>query len=68
MGDAAEKLAAHILQIGTEAERIRSSSAECLWICRHEKPPLLPDADAPTGEQNSTRRQDGKPVARQRSS
>lgn len=64
MGDAAEKLAAHILQTGAEAERIRQNSAEFLSICRNVKPPLLPDPEPPKGEQNPLRRQDGKPIKR----
>jgi hypothetical protein len=64
MGDAAEKLAAHMLQTGAQAERIRLSSGEFLWICRREKPPLLPDAEPPKGEQNPLRRLNGQPIAR----
>ena len=57
-------LNARIAEIGAEAARIQSSSAECLWICRHEKPALLPDPETPTSETNPLRRHDGEPIKR----
>jgi hypothetical protein len=60
----ADSLKARIAEIGAETARIQTSSGEYLWVCRREKPPLLPDSEPPKGEQNPLRRQDGKPIAR----
>lgn len=64
MANASDAFNARIAQIGAEAARIQASSAEYLWVCRHENPPLLPDPEPPKGEQNPLRRHDGKPIAR----
>ena len=61
---AVDNLNARIAEIGAEAARIQSSSAECLWICRHEKPPLLPDPEQTTIETNPLRRENGEPIKR----
>ena len=61
---AVDNLNTRIAEIGAEAARIQASSGECLWICRHEKPPLLPDPEAPKTEPNPLRRQNGEPMKR----
>ena len=65
MGNAPDQLNARIAEIGAEAARIQTSSAECLWVCRHEKPPLLPDPETPKTETNPLRRENGQPIRRQ---
>jgi hypothetical protein len=45
---AVDNLNTRIAEIGAEAARIQASSGECLWICRHEKPPPLPDPEQTT--------------------
>ena len=62
---AVDNLNARIAEIGAEAARIQASSGECLWICRHEKPPLLPDPETPKSETNPLRRHNGEPIKRQ---
>jgi hypothetical protein len=62
--NAAEKLNAHIVQIGAEAARLQEQSAEYLWVCRHEKPPLLPDPEPDKTETNPLRRQNGQAIKR----
>jgi hypothetical protein len=59
MGNASEKLNAHIAQIGAEAARLQAQSGEYLWVCRHEKPPLLPDPEPEKTETNPLRRTEG---------
>jgi hypothetical protein len=61
---AVDNLNARIAEIGAEAARIQANSGECLWICRHEKPPLLPDSETPKSETNPLRRQNGEPIKR----
>jgi hypothetical protein len=53
---AVDNLNARIAEIGAETARIQANSAECLWICWREKPPLLPDPELPTIETNPLRR------------
>ena len=61
---AVDNLNTRIAEIGAEAARIQASSGECLWICRHEKPPLLPDPEKTTIETNPLRRENGEPIKR----
>ena len=61
---AVDNLNTRIAEIGAEAARIQANSAECLWVCRHEKPPLLPDPETPEAETNPLRRQNGEPTRR----
>ena len=53
---AVDNLNTRIAEIGAEAARIQANSGECLWICRHEKPPLLPDPEQAAIETNPLRR------------
>jgi hypothetical protein len=62
--NAVDNLNTRIAEIGAETARIQANSAECLWVCRHEKPPLLPDLEPPKTEPNSLRRQNGEPMKR----
>jgi hypothetical protein len=59
MGNASENLNARIAEIGAEAARLQAKSAEYLWVCRHEKPPLLPDPEPEKTETNPLRRREG---------
>src|SRR2546423_7451635 len=61
---AVNSLNTRIAEIGAEAARIHANSAECLWVCRHEKPALLPDPETPEAETNPLRRQNGEPIKR----
>jgi hypothetical protein len=61
---AVDNLNTRIAEIGAETARIQANSAECLWVCRHEKPPLLPEPETPKNETNPLRRQDGEPIKR----
>ena len=61
---AVDNLNTQIADIRAEAARIQSNRAECLWICRHEKPPLLPDPEQTTIETNPLRRENGDPIKR----
>jgi hypothetical protein len=56
MADAHEKSIATIEQLGATAERIKSSSAEYLWICKGTIPPKISDMPQPKGETNPLRR------------
>jgi hypothetical protein len=53
---AVDNLNTRIAEIGAEAARIQANSGECRWICRHEKPPLLPDPEQAAIETNPLRR------------
>jgi hypothetical protein len=61
---AVDNLNTRIAEIGAETARIQANSAECLWVCRREKPPLLPEPETPTTETNPLRRQNGEPIKR----
>jgi hypothetical protein len=61
---ATDSLKTAILGIGAETARIQTNSGEYLWVCRREKPPLLPEPETPTTETNPLRRQDGEPIKR----
>ena len=61
---AVDNLNARIAEIGVEAARIQTASSECAWICRREKPPLLPDPETPKSETNPLRRHNGEPIKR----
>ena len=56
MADAPEKQIAMIEQLAAESERIKTSSAEFLWICKGSMPPKIPDLPQPKGETNPLRR------------
>jgi hypothetical protein len=60
MTGAPDKLAADFAQIGADAERIRSNSAEALWILHGIVPPKLPDVVSTTAELNPLRRAEKK--------
>jgi len=63
MADAHEKLISKIAELGAQGERIKTSSAEFLWICQGTPPPKILDLPQPQGETNSLRRasKDGTP-------
>jgi hypothetical protein len=56
MADASENLNSAIARLAAESERIKSSSAEFLWICKGATPPKIPDLPQPQGETNPLRR------------
>ena len=60
MTGAPEKFNAEVMRIGAEAARIQANSAECLWVCRGVKPPLIPDVVSTTAELNPLRRAEKK--------
>jgi hypothetical protein len=53
---AVENLKARSLEIGAETARIQADSAEHAWICRREKPALLPDPEPEETDTNPLRR------------
>ena len=61
---ATDSLNTAILRTGAETARIQTNSSEYLWVCRREKPPLLPEPETPITETNPLRRQNGEPIKR----
>jgi hypothetical protein len=56
MPTAVDSLKARSLEIGAETARIQTDSAEYAWVCRREKPALLPDPEPEETETNPLRR------------